>query len=287
MGYLLPREGKVELLVNSQPIELTIEDENTLGEVISGVRTWLAESRLFVTDIHVDEREIPLEVPHSWQERGLDDVDQIKIEAHPQWQVDLALLDTAVEELRDAESASHLESGAQSRVLDTVRFLRHLDLGMVEERLEEKRDLRREDIIAAGTILRSRRQEIADPWNEALNTAPLIEKTLPEVEEVAVLLQTGRDSEAMSVLIRFVELVSRLLRLFGHLTYSREHDPGEKISSEGASLPEVTDKLNTTLRELLEAFANQDSVLIGDLLEYEVTGQVRELLTFLQEHRQS
>ena len=277
----------MELLVNSQPIELTLEDESTLGEVISGVRTWLAESRLFVTDISVDEREISLELPHAWEERGIEDVDRIMIEAHPQWQVDLALLDTAVEELHDAESASHLEPKAQSRILETVRFLRHLDLGMVAERLEQKQDLGREDILAAGTILRSRRQEIADPWNEALSTAALIEKTLPDVEEVAVLLQTGRDSEAMTVLIRFVELVSRLLRLFGHLTYSKEHDPGEKISVEGASLPEVTDKLNTTLRELLEAFANQDSVLIGDLLEYEVTGQVRELLSFLEEHRQS
>ena len=277
----------MELLVNSQPIELTLEDESTLGEVISGVRTWLAESRLFVTDISVDEREIPLELPHAWEERGIEDVDRIMIEAHPQWQVDLALLDTAVEELRDAESASHLEPKAQSRILETVRFLRHLDLGMVAERLEQKQDLGREDILAAGTILRSRRQEIADPWNEALSTAAMIEKTLPDVEEVAVLLQTGRDSEAMTVLIRFVELVSRLLRLFGHLTYSKEHDPGEKISVEGASLPEVTDKLNTTLRELLEAFANQDSVLIGDLLEYEVTDQVRELLSFLEEHTQS
>jgi hypothetical protein len=276
----------VELLVNSQPVELTLEDESTLGEVISGVRNWLAESRLFVTDIQVDEREVPLELPHPWEKQDLEEVGRIRIEAHPQWQVDLALLDTAVEELRDAETDVLLGPDVQKRLLETVRFLRHLDLGMVEDRLEQNRPLGPEDVAAAATILRSRRQEIADPWREAMTTAPLIEEMLPEVEEVAVLLQTGRDSEAMAVLIRFVELVSRLLRLFGHLTYSAEHDPGGKISSEGASLEEVTGKLNATLRELVDAFSNQDSVLIGDLLEYEVTSQVRELLTFLQEQKQ-
>ncbi|MFW5842903.1 MAG: hypothetical protein ACOCW6_03175 [Spirochaetota bacterium] len=276
----------MELLVNSQPVELTLEDESTLGEVISGVRNWLAESRLFVTDIQVDEREVPLELPQPWGDQDLEEIGQIRIEAHPQWQVDLALLDTAVEELRDAQTDVNLGSDAQRRLLETVRFLRHLDLGMVEDRLEQHRPLGPEDVAAASTILRSRRQEIADPWREAMATAPLIEEMLPEVEEVAVLLQTGRDSEAMTILIRFVELVSRLLRLFGHLTYSAEHDPGGKISSEGASLQEVTGQLNATLRELVDAFTNQDSVLIGDLLEYEVTSQVRELLSFLQEQSQ-
>lgn len=276
----------MELLVNSQPVELTLEDESTLGEVISGVRSWLAESRLFVTDIHVDEHEVPLEVPNSWEEQDLEQVGEIRIEAHPQWQVDLALLDTAVEDLREAESDPSLGPTVQKRLLETVRFLRHLDLGMVEDRLGQNRPLGPEDVAAAGTILRSRRQEIADPWREAMATAPLIEEMLPQVEEVAVLLQTGRDGEAMNILIRFIELVSRLLRLFGHLTYSAEHDPGGKISAEGSSLEEVTGKLNTTLRELVDAFSNQDSVLIGDLLEYEVTGQVRELLSFLQEQEQ-
>lgn len=276
----------MELLVNSQPVELTLEDERTLGEVISGVRNWLAESRLFVTDIHVDDQEVPLELPHPWEDQGVDEVGRINIEAHPQWQVDLALLDTAVEELRAAESETLLNPEAQGRLLETVRFLRHLDLGMVEDRLTHNKPLGPEDIAAAGTILRSRRQEIADPWREAIGTAELIDKMLPEVEEVAVLLQSGRDNEAMTILIRFVERVSRLLRLFGHLTYTTEHDPGGKISSEGASLEDVTEKLNQTLRELVDAFTNQDSVLIGDLLEYEITGQVRELLSFLQEQKQ-
>jgi hypothetical protein len=277
----------VELLVNSQPVELTLEDEKTLGEVISGVRDWLAQSRLFVTDIHVDDREIPLEVPEDWDATDLEGVDQIKIEAHPQWQVDLALLDTAVEDLGLAEQKSALEPEERSRVLETVRFLQHLDLGIIKDRLEDKRPLGKGDITAAATILRSRRQEIADPWREALATAPLIEEMLPQVEEVAVLLQTGREREAMTTLIRFVELVSRMLRLLGHLTYSADHDPSDMQSTEGASLQEVTGKLNVTLNELVDAFSNQDSVLIGDLLEYEVVAQVRELLSFLPEHNQT
>ena len=277
----------MELLVNSQPIELTLEDEKTLGEVISGVRDWLAQSRLFVTDIHVDDREVPLEIPEAWQTTELESVEQIKIEAHPQWQVDLVLLDTAMEDLGTAEQKSTLEPEERNRILDTVRFLQHLDLGMIKDRLEDERPLGREDITAAATILRSRRQEISDPWREALATAPLIEELLPQVEEVAVLLQTGREREAMTTLIRFVELVSRMLRLLGHLTHSADHNPSEMESSEGSSLEEVTGKLNVTLTELVEAFSNQDSVLIGDLLEYEVAAQVRELLSFLPEQRQS
>ncbi len=271
----------MELLVNSQPIDLKIEDERTLGEVISGVRSWLAESRLLVTDISVDDDDVPLEVPSTWGEKAVDDVGTIQIEAHPQWQVDLALLDTAVDELADAESAKNLDSTGRSRLLDTVKFLHHLDLGMVRDRLEKEQPLGADDIAAAATILRSRRREIAQPYPEARGTASLIEEMLPQVEEVAVLVQTGKEAQAMGILIRFIELVSRLLRLFGHLTYAVDMDISQNADSDGPSLEDATRSLNGPLNELIGAFAAGDTVLVGDLLEYEVVPRVRELLTYL------
>ena len=43
------------------------------------------------------------------------------------------------------------------------------------------------------------------------------------------------------------------------------------------------EELNKILKELLEAFAAKDSVLIGDLMEYEIAPRLEQLRAFLQE----
>ena len=51
----------------------------------------------------------------------------------------------------------------------------------------------------------------------------------------------------------------------------------------GRGLQDFYRDLNRILTELLEAFHANDSVLIGDLMEYEIAPRLEQLRTFLQE----
>ena len=97
--------------------------------------------------------------------------------------------------------------------------------------------------------VQSRLSEVLRPEEELRVTAGMLSRTLPEVAEVAILLQQGRDEEAMQRIVRFTELAGKYIRLRGDDEIEDLHGP---------------------LNELVDALDNNDTVLIGDLLEYEV-----------------
>ena len=53
---------------------------------------------------------------------------------------------------------------------------------------------------------------------------------------------------------------------------------------DGRTLPAFCRELNAVLGELIEAFQARDSVLIGDLMEYEMAPRLQTLRAFLNEH---
>ena len=62
--------------------------------------------------------------------------------------------------------------------------------------------------------------------------------------------------------------------------FTNSHERGQR---DNEKLQAFYQELNGVLSELLEAFAAKDSVLIGDLMEYEIAPRLEQLRTFLQE----
>jgi hypothetical protein len=76
----------------------------------------------------------------------------------------------------------------------------------------------------------------------------------------------------MEAVVRFSELSQRLLAQLGRL----------RVPEVGGREPrEFFAELNRVLGELLSAFQARDTVLIGDLLEYEVAPRLRQLRAVL------
>jgi hypothetical protein len=114
--------------------------------------------------------------------------------------------------------------------------------------------------------------EVDDPRAALARLSAELEATAAGISEVSVLLATGRDRQAMETVVRFSELSQRLLR---HLRSRGAPAVG------GREPREFFDGLNRVLQELLAAFQARDTVLIGDLLEYEVAPRLRQLQAVL------
>ncbi|MQY76900.1 MAG: hypothetical protein GH155_04645 [Spirochaeta sp.] len=118
--------------------------------------------------------------------------------------------------------------------------------------------------------------EISNPVKALNNLALELEKCISEISDVSLLLQTGKDRKAMEAIIRFTELNENLIRVFLNLKMSRSEE-SEELTIDDMSLKEFYTELNTVLKELVEAFHSQDSVLIGDLLEYEIAPRLESI----------
>lgn len=297
----------MEVLINREQVDVTLEHERTLGEVMEGLRGWLNDSQLYITDVLVDQQDVRLDAPENWADTDIDDVGRIEIRALPPWEVKAAGLDVLVQYftlLRDtlrAGEASQLRSlaaDAESVAASLPIYAR--DLVDEEERSDpffrivDAPEIRGGELPApergqellgyleqAITVLTGRAREIANPIPEAVATARAIRGLVPDMSDVSVLLQRGEDRRAMDYIVRFTELVAKLLRIMPHAIRQNE-DPAAST----AELERYGTELNATLQELVGAFGTQDSVLIGDLVEYELVPKIEELLAYVPHEEQ-
>ncbi|MCK5736499.1 MAG: hypothetical protein KAH21_08475, partial [Spirochaetaceae bacterium] len=106
-------------------------------------------------------------------------------------------------------------------------------------------------------FLESRRKETANPEREAMAAAAALSGMADSLDDVAVQLQTGQDKIAMDTIIRLTEILQTFMR-------SLSWTPGSD------EIEIITTDMNGILSELEEALKASDTVLIGDLLEYEI-----------------
>jgi hypothetical protein len=124
-------------------------------------------------------------------------------------------------------------------------------------------------IQAARVVVQDRLAEILNPEKEAADVSRLLLAVKPILENVPVLLQSGKDREAMQSVLSYTELVLKAIRIL-----SRKNEGQEAREA-------FCREFNGILNELTGAFEARDSVLIGDLFEYEIaprTDRLAELL---------
>ena len=126
-------------------------------------------------------------------------------------------------------------------------------------------------------ILKERISELSDPLGELIKTTKALKLSQAEINDISVMLQTGKDREALNSIIKFSELSQKTVRLYPLLKNAEIFD-FEEILINDIKLSEYYNDLNEILSELIEAFTANDSVLIGDLLEYEVAPRLESLI---------
>jgi hypothetical protein len=307
----------LEIIVNDEKIDFTLEDENCLGEVVTALESWLSKSNLVVTSITLGSRnlnrhdqDLTEEPEEQWQGMPLDQIERIVITAKLLKEIQfsniqavltyLDLLKVALEK-QDKRYLDDLLTGRE----DTFKLLNMLYrpssnpiAGQEIKDLENLLSGSSRDTILAWPIgvqtralgiisklielLSSRLEEIKNPLAVLSSATRELEGTATNIREVSVLLQTGQEQTAMAMIIGFADLSQTLLRVLSNLEETSTISLKKlKIGEESAG--RFFADFNGILRELIGAFDTKDTVLIGDLLEYEVAPRIELFLNFLNE----
>jgi hypothetical protein len=289
----------LEIRVNDQPLAFSLENERTLGEVVGGLERWLAGSELVLCEARWAGRDLLALPAEEWTATSPEQVQRLELTVRHASELRLENLRTlkeflqaarafAAEEEPQAEAGAELERG-YPLFLDSLR--RHFSEAEVGAHLEalaplaeaggagelrrlapEARARMSQAASALGGLIALRLAEADDPRAALARLAAELEGTAAGISEVSVLLATGRDRQAMEAVVRFSELSQRLLRLLGSLGVP---------AVGGRERREFFESLNRVLQDLVTAFQAHDTVLIGDLLEYEVAPRLRQLRAVL------
>ncbi|MBN1649081.1 MAG: hypothetical protein JW874_13680, partial [Spirochaetales bacterium] len=115
------------------------------------------------------------------------------------------------------------------------------------------------------------------PHSELLATVLLMEKQLEEYCNISVYLQTGKEKEAYQLILFFIEYAQKVIRIVNHLK-TRFGDT--VISGKIGEYDEEAffQKFAVVLKDLVDAFENEDIIQIGDQIEYEIVPMLEMLI---------
>lgn len=275
----------MQILVNQEPVEYTLEDESSLGDVVDGLAVWLRSGRFTITALDVNDTSYPIHDRSLWQDMELQEVDRLAIEALPFSLAEEAalvaldeycnLLSHAVK-LRDetafADVAAELPY-VRKRLSSLFPMLADgqgnatvlAGFGLGEARLPDagETDALLASVDGLRTIIASRLREHLDPAREIAMALGRLHGIAADLVDVPVKLQTNEEPHAMQSVVTFTELLGRVLRLLPLV----EHDPH---GLDTRAIRSFAEAVTPHLAALQDAFEAHDTVMIGDLFEYEV-----------------
>jgi hypothetical protein len=285
----------VEIQINNHNLDFTIEKDETLGQVVKDIEAWLEGTDLVLYSVKHEDREL-LSTPYEqWGATPHTEVGTLDIQVKHTRELAALNLETILQYLgilkqsisaNDYDRLEELLSGfsalteslqkhfPSSQLLQTLgRLFGNSQAEEVSAWAEEKRQKALELIDLIYAQVSFRLQEFQDPKAALQTLSGALAVCIDEVSEISILLQTGKDRQAMDTIVRFSELSQNLVRLVASIFPENSNKDLETFYKE----------LNGILSELLEAFEAKDSVLIGDLMEYEIAPRLDRLRTVLQE----
>ncbi len=283
----------MRLKINGEPVDYTLEKESVLSDVVKGVRDWLGSSGYVITGIRAGDKDLLASPREEWAGTSISSVAELDfLVGHPEdlrierWIAVRTLLGMVERELdspgqRPAEVLQEIPGALEGLrknppsaggAEDAGRLLGLLkDLGdggaarWPAERLREAREL----ITRVRDELEGRIGDASRPREALARRIAQLSTTRESIGTVSVLLQSGKDRQAMEIVVSFSDLVQALLAI---LPFLPPDDERQRLFGE----------LNGVLKELVAAFDARDLVLIGDLFEYEVAPRIDRLIPLLQ-----
>ncbi|MFQ3621299.1 MAG: hypothetical protein SNJ78_10210 [Spirochaetales bacterium] len=277
----------MKIILDGQPLSFTLEGEQNLMQILKGVAKWLSPQKVEIAHLQLNGKSIDHWDKTKYEQIPIQDIEELQIITQSEAEQELReieillqyfqLLQQAVSQ-RDTESFKTLWEEYPYAKLALERIFREAfllegiqeQLGIRSPNSEEEWKLLTLNIQRILTLLETLLTEITHPYEECRKLLPVLEQTRQEIEQTSILLQTGRDREAIRAVLTFIEILSKTIRILQRL---KLEDPEVQAFSLAVKAP---------LQELNEAFQHKDSVLIGDLLEYEIAPKIEDLKNILK-----
>jgi hypothetical protein len=262
----------MQIRINDQDADITLENEKTVGEIVASVEQWLITAGHRLSGISIDGHAA---LPSTLNDFFSKEIDKIKT------------LDLYTNSLAELTAESLLVLLADIKDFETLKFEEKKNFyqnwkesaqaNFICEQIPDLYDLfvnsfsgSDKDLNAVFSITEERLREVKEPLPEFSRIQPMLEETRARLVNLALDIQTGKDSRAAETLRLFSGVSEKILRIFNQLKiqgYISDEKPFSRVIGEFGNL----------VKELLEAYEKHDTILVGDLAEYEAAPKLLEL----------
>lgn len=281
------------LTIDKKRIDFTLENEKYLHEVIDNVNNWLSENQLIIEKlyinnedfskhdlkVHLDDVNIIDIQTLSFKELNINNLSWIKyffdrlILAIDKW--DIKILDQVKMEipfvLNHLPSVLSLDNKTPENLYsDNISILlKRYNYFKCKEEIVNKDEINIQlnNIVL---LLNERLNEYVNAKEELISSITILESLKHDLQSVSIYLQSGKEDKAALIMNKFTNIFHKILRIINFNLKNSD-------ITNGNNLDVFTDGLDDILSELLDGYQSQDTVLIGDILEYELSPKIEIL----------
>jgi len=284
----------VNISIDGNIIDYTLEKEKNGYEIIESISLWLRKNYIIIKSIIIDEKEYDYDDKTLLGELSVDSINKIDI-------ITLTLREYRYNQLLIIQEyfenlISAINNNNKDEVLKIFKNYEKIKPDMEEvidkiykpenqgfiETMVSKKELTDSDYANLKFfmenilfIVEERKREVINPETEIEREKKIFDTLLPEIEIISVLLQTGKENEAFEKIIKFVDFTKKLSRLLSYYNMGL-----------GKIEPEEISKFNNLLIDFKVALERGDSVLIGDILEYELSPVIEQFFDAMLSEKQ-
>jgi hypothetical protein len=264
----------MEIQINGNKAAISLEAEKTVGEVLAGVQNWLDGSGVFMSGLEVDGTLYGTDSLDNAFTLPLKDISCINIKTSGWADLMLEALFGLKSDLDYWDSLNPQEQGqCKERWENTspALFLKNNDPDLYDTVIKTLEG--NYPVDGAKTCILERIREAEDPSREIANSRIVIIEIAKRLEDLPLDIQTGKDLRVMETITLFSSLAEKIYRLvFLFKQYGIDIESIQVALRDGTvSLKDYIQEFSAALKEMVSAYENNDTVLIGDLAEYELS----------------
>jgi hypothetical protein len=272
----------MDIFINEKPADITLDTEKNIGEIISGIEQWLSPSGSRIRGINLDGKNIPVDAMGGAFRIAISDIKKLDVFVEPWREFAAEALEYLYETCMLYSKASFDERKnifAEWEKSPAARFIESdvPDIFCLAKRVLSGEGLSTADFTA---VIEERLRELANPGEELDKSTAGIELIAGRLEELPLDMQTGKDQRAAETIQLFSGMGEKLFRIF--FIFKSEGILPDVFSIDGLPAKTFIEEFSSALKELSSAYENRDTVLAGDIAEYELAPRLKKLFSAIK-----
>ncbi|MCL2442144.1 MAG: hypothetical protein FWD13_01605 [Treponema sp.] len=275
----------MEIRINDKPLDFSLDDENNLGEVLAGLEQWLASAGHRIAKLSIDGQEIKTSMIEDAFTKNVDSIKSLNIQTNIIAELTTASLMSILNDIKDFENLGAEEKNKFFNNWNETAQAQYVsaeipDLYAYCISTFSHGDMLPQTLCA---IIEEIQREVNDPVNELKNIEQILKDICARLIDIPLDIQTGKDARAAQTIQVFSAVTEKIFRIFRQL----DTQGYLSVISGQKTLSHLITQFGNVLKELLEAYEKNDTVLVGDITEYEASPKIKELYYAILENIKS
>jgi hypothetical protein len=267
----------MKIKINGADADIKPENEKTIGEILSALDAWLAGTGHRLSGLIIDGKAVNAQEMEIFFSRDIETIDTIDICTASLPQLVAESLMRTIQDIEEFQKA-----GFDEKTEFSGKWKESPQGCLLAEQYPELFDWTMKSFSGEGcnpqtlsALFEERLRELLDPAGEMNRTALLVDDICARLAEFPLDIQTGKDARAAETVNVFSGVAEKVFRIYH--TLKIEGFPVTEITIDNMPVNEYITEFSKALKELLDAYERRDTVLIGDLAEYEMAPRLRSL----------